>query len=681
MKHRPVSFFFLFWLLFVHAVFPASAQQISSGAADYVEEGRRLLDDGIIRIDDQLILDASDSFRKALDINARFGDAWLGLAESYYWLGERLEARDTALEAAHYLPGNVDVLLVQASIESSLGNLQEAEALYDAIRRREPYNVDAIIGPILLELAMGRTESVYANLKDLQSRYPRNRRLLLSSAIIASDMGDFEAAKIAIELALRYFPTMPEVHLLAAETAYMRDDLFQADFYGRSAVALQPRLERAWQILIAVAVEQDNIDLALSRANELVTLDPQNARYWYIRGAILGASGRTEDAVAALDRATDIQPDFDLARIALENLLILDTELEDPIRSGYADSYLHLARMYENRYLNRRAESLLRRGLRLAPFHIPLRKELADLYLQQEYRGRYLQELKVIMTIDPEDQDVADHIEAYESLLQDSVAFRWGVDQFVLDRPRLQVGTYYTSSPVLDSLPYESEHVARYIRSLLSIEEHIGRGGFDSYTQRASAIASARDNQDDYALLLETDSSDRTIIINYELILVRNGRTVTSGRVIRSGNGRIDGAAQQVHIHVADTIPRVAGVIDRQFEKILFSMGKRDDLKLEQELPVVRAGSYRPSGNGLTWDYSETSRVGTISVNALDDLLAEGQLRSQDDIVTMSVGDAVLILPPADEETSGESTESTVTDEGFQRQRNTRLLDRLLTVR
>ena len=647
----------------------------AESAIELVRDGNRSLERGIAGIDDDFILDAADSFQRALELNPRYGDAVYGLARSYYWLGEISEADGVANRAASLLPGRTDVMLLQARIDSALGNDEDARMRFAEVLALEPYNVDAMIGPVLLDLGSGRTESVYARLQNLQNRYPENRRLLLSMALLAAELGEYEAAGLAIEPALRLFPSMPEVHLLAAELAFADDDIERADYHARNAVALQGKLVQGWEILVTCAIALGDDQLALVRSNELIALDPQNAYAWFSRGVILGAGGTVQPAIQSLERCISLQPDFDLARIALENILLAETDLENPLRAPYAARYGVTARAYEERFLNRRAEALLRRGLRLDPFNTELRYAMAELYLQQGYRARYVRELQVIDDLAPGNREIEDRIEAYQAVLRDSPSNRWQVDQFVVSRPKLQVGVYYRESGYLDRLPMESYHIGEYIRTLLAIEEHIETGATDAYSIRSEALRKSRDNGDDYALLISSTGDERSVVLQYEFVLVRNGRSIILDRIIRSGNERVSEAAGSLTRNVADAVPRAAAIIGRNFETLLVSMGTRDGLAEGTVLPVIHTGAYRVAPDGRTWEFSPENRVADVTVDYLDDLCFEGSIQTPSPGLRLSIGDAVLISAPVETQPDEESalSETPAPSSG--------LLQRLLMIR
>ncbi|TVR66081.1 MAG: hypothetical protein EA427_17000 [Spirochaetaceae bacterium] len=396
---------------------------------------------------------------------------------------------------------------------------------------------------------------------------------------------------------------------MAARLAIERGDALQAEYHARNAVSLAPHLEEGWMLLARAAYIQELYEEAFTHYEQLITLNPENHRAWFARGVLAARKGDTARAYSSWERAQRIRPDYELAGIARESILIREEPLDSELRAAAARAYRRSGRELEARFLHRQAERHYRRGLQISPFDTVLRRNLADLYLAQGLWGRYLQELEILVDMGVSDRDVRERIETYRMLRRDSLADRWEVDQFTAPRARSRVAIFYRQD--LQTLePGAGGFVADYLASLLRTSQNISitmvREGFEDPVQ---SLAAARREEAQLVLLLEARVAEHQVALEAQLLEQQTGSELFSRTVVRDGVGRLERALRDLAGEVAARITPVGTVLDRRFETVLISLGTIDGLELEDEILFRSA----PRGE----------RIGSGTVTALDDLLAE----------------------------------------------------------
>lgn len=640
----------------VLGVIPVPAQNARTVYTDSVS----LLEEGIARLDDELVSQSLGGLYRALELNPRYADAALALGRGYSWLGEQGEAKRWIERALALRPGDTDAILVDARISAATGEIERAREGYSTVLTQEPYNERAQVGVSLLGLSAGRVGSVMERLERLLARYPENRTLLLTLALLSAERGDHAAAGDYIEIALRRFPDMPGVHLLAAQLSLSRGDYADADRHARSAVALQPRLQSAWYILVQAAVATGDTATALARSEELINLDPADADAWYTRGMLLAHLGRTDDAMVSLERAVSIRSDYSVARIALERLILEETELDDVRRRRYATPYGVLAQQLSTRFLDRQAESVLRHALRLDPFNAELRLELAELLYRRGYAARSLRELQIALEFGESSSDLAGRIEGLAATLFDTPSHEWDVDQFVRQRPTATVATFVRRTAPGSGVLFVDEVVLAYIRSALGYRENIVAGTIGTYGSPSDALHRARTGGDAYALLIDLIQTGAVVQLEWELVLVRNSRIVVSGEILRTGNGNMVAAVGALVSDIAGSVPQAGNVIARRFDEFLVSLGRVDAVEIDQQLLIVEGGSARIDAAGTGWEYPAGAVIGTGTVTALDDFVALCSYEAAAGIDRLSTESVALVVPAEDEEADSEEETSLV---------------------
>ena len=595
--------------VFAPGVLPAQSVADTDNPVSLLEYAQRRLEFGRERFDRTALEEAVDYSRRALEGNPRYTAAHLAAAEAHMWL-ELYERAAIHLEAAERYGGhNIERALLAARLAVLRGEFEEARKEYREILRRQPYNENARVGQALLDIVGGAPEIAARELRQLQQRYPENRQLLLALVRLSIDREDEEALQRYLQLALRYHGDSAIVQLSAARAALEAGELTSAMFHGRNAVTRAPQLEDGWLLLAETARRNGNPTEALAHYESLLRTDPENHRAWYARGVLAAQNGDRTTAVQSWERARAVRPDFELPLLAQEHDAIANLPLESEERASLAVPYREIGAQLEERFLFRQAEQAYRRGLQIYPYDTTLRRNLAELYRNRGMRARYLRELEIIDQLGNANREVQELIETFEAVRADSVAREWNVDQFVAKRPRTRVGIVFRE--VMESLdPGVSRELSRYLRSLLLSSQDIDAPEpiEATSTGRVAIVSQGRSNNTELTLGVAFQLQDRRIIARYELFAGNGVVPVTAGTVARSGNNRVRNALRELAARVEQYVPSRGYVLQRDFERVLISLGSIDGLEPEHIVEI--------------YAQSDGTLLGEASVIATDDLVS-----------------------------------------------------------
>lgn len=638
--HRLWRVFLLSGLILTIGV-ELSAQE----ARSLYRQGEESLAESSYSPTDAPLYDAIEYFQRALSINSKYREAVVGLAEAYYALEEYTAALRFAERARGLGPRNTELRNLEARIRLAAGDVQEARTLYQEVLQEEPNNLEARLGLSQLALAEGNSAEAARELERLLRRSPENRRALLALTLIYQNRGDSAAAERYLRQALRFHSENPQVQLLAGEYHYERGNYKEARFHAETALTLRPNYTDA-RILLAEAVLQSGDSYGAEvQLRQAVEGAPENPRVWYTLGQVLQEQGKSSEALRALQRGVAVAPGEERLTLSLE-AVASQLPLEDDRRPPIAAEYLKRGRALVARNLVSQAEVVFRSGLRLDPYSRELRLALADVYELRGHRARYLQELKVLRELGHEDQFISDRIESYKSFLSNSVANRWEVDQFTLSRERytLFLGFIERQEP---GEWYQNDRLfANHFRDFLLMEERLEvTNESRAVTDHAELLRHARERGDQYALLLNFSESDRSLEAEVTLYLTRTGRTVTSLRTVRGGNNRVRNAVSQGSDLVRSSVPRRGSLIRREFSRGLIDLGRVAGVEVEQRFRLVREGAAQLLAEAPGVRFSTADQVGSFTVTAVDDLIAEGTVEADSIIDRVRVGDQVFILP------------------------------------
>ncbi|MBO4546429.1 MAG: tetratricopeptide repeat protein, partial [Treponema sp.] len=132
---------------------------------------------------------ASEKYQEALKINPSYTDAWFRLAQCVYQMNQSEAALEYLQSAKKYAPGRSDILNLEGMALISLGRLEEAQKIFEAVLKKYPNDVDARFGLAELNLFKGRVSGAESLYSDALKRNPGNAKALLSLALISAELG------------------------------------------------------------------------------------------------------------------------------------------------------------------------------------------------------------------------------------------------------------------------------------------------------------------------------------------------------------------------------------------------------------------------------------------------------------------------------------------------------------
>lgn len=621
------------------AAAPAHAQAPQRSAATAVAEGRAALLRG-------QVYRAIDLFGEAAERNPAFADAWLGLAECQYELGEYERALHYLEQAARVGPRSAAARSLEGFSLIGLGRLDEARARFDAALSQLPNDRDARFGLALLDLRAGRTADAKAKLAATLGQAPRDARALLAMALITRAEGRQAESASFLSEALRWSSDDPAVCYAAAVLSYEAGDPVEAARLASLALSLTPGYVKARSLLAAVYYESGAYDKARDELALNVAADRSDAGSWYLLGLVEAASKRFDEAEYALSNAARLKPDDELARLALEQLVMDGTRLEDPMRVAYAAYRFERAAQFERAFQYDRALTEYRRGLALDPYANQGRRRYAELLRLRRLPAAYLSELSFLAEQGRADRALNDAMEIYASLLGSGALARWGLGPLDLGRKPYTVAVYTLSGGGLPGHSGGDAIASRALRELLSFSPQLAASRtMARWDSPADALRAARESGADYYLIVRMAETDREVLVSAELRVARSGALVERIEAPRSGNDRVQLALERIARRVEESLPLRGLVLKRQGMKAVADLGRVEGVQLGDQFLVIKAGAVglRSDGPGLSWKDADV--VGRFVVSGVEDEISEGTLERNGFFDRMNPGDILVRAP------------------------------------
>ncbi|KND48320.1 MAG: Tfp pilus assembly protein PilF [Parcubacteria bacterium C7867-003] len=129
--------------------------------------------------------------------------------------------------------------------------------------------------------------------------------------------GAYESAQIAYIEALKKNPKNPGILMLLARLAVNRNDLKQAEGYAQQAIQLKNNYLDAYFLLSQIEVANGNIAGAVRSVTAASIIDPTNPAIFFQLGLLKYNQGDFNGAITALEKATEMTPDYANAKFFL----------------------------------------------------------------------------------------------------------------------------------------------------------------------------------------------------------------------------------------------------------------------------------------------------------------------------------------------------------------------------
>ncbi|MBP7096357.1 MAG: tetratricopeptide repeat protein [Spirochaetia bacterium] len=587
--------------------------------------------------------EAVEAWLAALEANPAYFEALRGLASCYLELGEYAQSLEYVARARPFRSSDAALRNIEGFALIGLDRLDEARAAFQATLAGLPNDLEARFGLALLDLRAGRSADARGRFEDALRIEPRNARALLSLALVALDSGALREARIRIDEALRHHAEEARAWYVAARVSLAEGNPAEAAAHAATALELDPSDADARALLASIRHRSGDYAGAAALMEAAVKANRDDALAWYALGRARAASGDAARALSAYQAAIRIRPDDEIVRLAAEDLVMESTPLEDPSRSAWADWRFARAASFQSLREYERAIAEFRRALRLYPYAAAGRKAYAELLRLRGLDGSYLAELEFLEELGKADRDSRDKAESWRSLLADSVAFRWRVDQFALPkRPyRLVIAidpaTFSTLHPDAEAVAASLFRSAFSASGLVRVEARIVRA-----PDFAGAWRAARELGADYLAIVSFRETSRECSLSVALHSARTGSPSASFRSVRSGNDRVQRVAERVALRVLESLEIRGSLLARERERVLIDLGALDGVAAGDELVVYRKGDVALPASGLVLARPPSGPIATITVTTVDEEVSEGILKSAGWFDRVNVGDAVL---------------------------------------
>ena len=437
-----------------------------------------------------------------------------------------------------------------------------------------------------------------------------------------------------------------------------------AEAHCRIAVQIDGNYEKAYELLAKIRYAQKEYEDVISLCDFIIGRDRNNSSAWYLKGAALNSLQKPLDAISVWTNGLKISPQDEIMRAALEIAVNKNIALEDSRRADWALYHVQTAREYARRYESQSSIYEYQRALKIEPANKEARIAFASILELNGMHELYLEQLLFIKSIKDENSsknlsetELDDKIEAYENLLQDSLAKKWNVEPFYLDKNRWSIGIYFVPGTINQHHIENNRIAAEFASDIFS-----GLAAASVSTETASvsgfgdAYQKARTSGKDYFILISVDEGARDVTLDYTMYSARTGSKVTEDSLYGTGNNRYSGVFRRFRDDILNHLPIRGKIIDRDGKTLLSDLGRSENVIEGSVFDVVRKNSIQTASSGSGVTYKDSDILGTFTVTTSGEEISEGLLEYRGFYDRVNTGDELVLIsrPKTDEENAAQ---------------------------
>lgn len=596
---------------------------------------------------------AIEIYQGILQENPNYGDVWLKLAECSYELEEYALCLSYAETARIYLRNNSSLLNLIAFAHIGLGKISEAREFFLEVLKDFPNDIEAGLGLAQIEIFEGKFSLAEQQYEALLKKDGKNKKILLSLALLSYDMGKLNSADFYIEQAIKNHSDKADVYYFAAFLALKKNNLVEAEKMARSALVLQPDYDKALQILSQILYKNKYYGKVIEICDDRITTDRKNSLAWYLKGLALQQLELYEDALQAFSFGLEANPDDEIMRMALENILQEKTTINDKRRHSWALYHADKAALFYERYMASHAFYEYIRSLRLNPLNDEVRRAYANLQLNEKNTESYVNQLQFIVSKGNATREVKESLENYSALLRNSLQKKWNINPLYLQKKRFSLGLFSLDSYTIehpDSVTIFNTMLEQYLSTKTYFSLYKNNGFVPDFSH---AFALARQQNLDYFIIysLDENSDDASVVVN--LYSAKSGKKLESFNLLKSGNDKFVFLLEAMTEKIFSLFPIHGKIIARQGLNLLLDVGSKDFVKKGDTFWIVSRNSLYPSKDKVALEFFQDDVLGKVSISLLNEEISQGSLSIVGIVDKVKVGDNIVLLQASSDDEAG----------------------------
>mgnify|MGYP004451175041 FL=1 len=248
-------------------------------------------------------------------------------------------------------------------------------------------------------------------------------------------------------------------------------------------------------------------------------------------------------------------------------------------------------------------------------------------------------------TVRRSDTNLQDKIEAYDSLLSETLAKKWNIQSFYLDKIRWKIAVFYENR----SMNFVHSE-ADYLTAMAASDIFSGVAQTSVMTQLSpvsgfgDAFRTAKSKGFDYFVILALEEGRDDITLNSVMYSARTGTETEKMTFYATGNNRYSTVLRRFRNAVLENLPVRGKIIKRKAKSVLVDLGKSEHIVNGAVFQIVRKGKILTADSGTGLTYRDEDVLGTIEITECGEEVSEGLISINGFYDKVNDDDEIILL-------------------------------------
>ncbi len=278
----------------------ASAALVIACSGDPAVRKQRYLESGNRYAQSQNWREAVIEYRNALQIDPRFADARVKIAEAYARLGDSRNALNEYVRAADLLPENVDIQLKAGSYLLGDGQTDSALARAEAALVRQPDNVAAHILKGNTLAGLNQLDNALSSMEDAIRLDPKRGATYTQLGLVELARGKTDLAEAALKKAVDLDQKSAAAWLALGNFYWATRRQSETEKAFDAALSVDPTNIPANRAMALLAMATGRMDKAEKHLKQVLDVSKSSAALFALSDFYV-ATNRAKDAIALLE--------------------------------------------------------------------------------------------------------------------------------------------------------------------------------------------------------------------------------------------------------------------------------------------------------------------------------------------------------------------------------------------
>ncbi|MDH4128024.1 MAG: tetratricopeptide repeat protein [Spirochaetota bacterium] len=611
-------------------------------------------------------ISALNYYRKSLKSNPYYKEAKIGMGKSFFELKNYEKALKYFKIAESKFKSDFNIKIWLAKVQVERKKFDSAESYIQKAFQLKPRDIDVhiIYGDIFFERK--NYEKAIQHYKEALEISPNDNLAFLKIGRSYLYLEKLPKALSHLQKAEEIDNKNHLTNYYLGEYYFKQNDLLTSEKYLKTAVLLSPSSIPAMNILYQVLYKMEKWEESKDILEKLNSLHQNNKTYLYHLGLAYEKVKQPKKSLSLLMDAIKLDLGDEAIRFQAEMIFHKYYWTNKNIRKTgqeLAKYWYKKGKNYLRQNLTDFAVFSFRRGIRLDPNHWQMRFELAEIYKSKRLIHKYYDEMKIIKSLNPNNQDINDRFLFASRALRNILSKKEGIEQYNETKTKPKLALLYFKKNKDFKHHYGAENLFREIfYTTLKMKDRLNVVMVEEKKDFKNEEEIAKDENADFIITGEVQENKSEIQISIKISFL-DGEIYKTLDITQRGSDRILSSAMYLSDRMVKFFPVFAQIIRKNHKEVFVNIGKIHGYKQGDRFYVIRSNKAlkslitnknlnkvmenRDLLSQILLSFTKDKQFGLeeIKITKVDENISKGQIVTSDFFDEVTINNYVIFKP------------------------------------